>query len=152
GSYFNDSIEAVNLSKASFPTHRQYPSQDYNDPHSSGFQNDIFTSTAGPHTTPTVISTEVVRVERLPSSTRSNLFMQRMQATVQSFEQFIQEGQLMQARVVQQEAESIKKDMAQYYGNLQTEVTKNTALQNQVKDMVAASEKMTKRILELQEA
>ncbi|KAK3844353.1 MAG: hypothetical protein J3R72DRAFT_505197 [Linnemannia gamsii] len=75
-----------------------------------------------------------------------------MQATVQSFEQFIQEGQLMQAKVVQQEAESIKKEMAQYYGNLQTEVTKNTTLQNQVKDMVAASEKMTKRILELQEA
>ncbi|KAF9911578.1 hypothetical protein EC991_003042 [Linnemannia zychae] len=101
---------------------------------------------------PTTVSTEVVRIEQTPSSAQSNRFMQRMQSTVQSFEQYIREGQLLQAKVVQQEAESIKKEMAQYYGNLQTEVAKNTTLQNQVKEMVAVSEKMTKRILELQEA
>ncbi|KAG0372802.1 hypothetical protein BGX24_012562, partial [Mortierella sp. AD032] len=109
-------------------------------------------STTKPHTSFTTTSAAVVRIERPLSSTHSNQFMQRMQATAQSFEQFIQEGQLMQAKIVQQEAESIKKDMAQYYGSLQTEVSKNTTLQNQVKEMVATSEKMTKRILELQEA
>ncbi|KAG0275021.1 hypothetical protein BGZ95_009252, partial [Linnemannia exigua] len=83
---------------------------------------------------------------------RQQQFMQRMESTVHSFEQYIRDGQIMQAKVVQQEAESIKKEMAQYYGSLQTEVAKNTTLQNQVKEMVAASEKMTKRILELQEA
>ncbi|KAG0368074.1 hypothetical protein BGX24_002956, partial [Mortierella sp. AD032] len=148
--FINDDIESVNLSKASFHTHRQYPSLDHNDPHSSGFQN-IFTSTAGSQTPPIIIPTGVVRVERPTSSTRSNQFLQRMDSAVQPFDQYIREGQLMQAKVIQQEAESIKKDMTQYHGSLQTEVAKNTILQNQVKEMVKASERMTKRILELQE-
>ncbi|KAF9122883.1 hypothetical protein BGW39_009413, partial [Mortierella sp. 14UC] len=104
-----------------------HPSSASGDSYPAGIYNE------DPHTPPTTISTEIIR--RPPSSTQSNQFMQRMQSTVQSFEQYIREGQLMQAKVVQQEAESIKKEMAQYYGNLQTEVAKNTTLQNQVKEM-----------------
>ncbi|KAG0268064.1 hypothetical protein BGZ95_002631 [Linnemannia exigua] len=150
-SYISDGIESVAFSKASCHTHRQHPSQDHNDPYFSGFDND-FTSRAGPHTSTTAISTEVIRVGCPPSSTRSSQFLQRMQSTVQSFEDYIRESQLIQATVVQQEAESIKNEMAHYHSSLQTEIAKNTTLQNQVKDMMAASEKMTKRILELQEA
>lgn len=58
----------------------------------------------------------------------------------------------MQAKVVQREAESIKQEMAQYYGNLQNEVAKNTTLQNQLKEMMVAEQTMTNRILDLQEA
>ncbi|KAG0217868.1 hypothetical protein BGX33_009300 [Mortierella sp. NVP41] len=118
------------------PWHQQHPTQD------SDISYEIPIST----------TTAVARVETLGSSTQSKLFLQRMQSTVQSFEQYIREGQLFQAKVVQQEAESIKQEMAQYYGNLQTEVAKNTTLQNQVKEMMTAGQEMTKRILELQEA
>ncbi|KAG0275112.1 hypothetical protein BGZ95_009174 [Linnemannia exigua] len=140
------------LSSSSVQPIKVRQQQDYSDPYSSGFHNDVITSAARSPTPPTAISTEVFRARRTPSSTRSNQFLQRMESTVQLFEQSIREGQLMQAKAVQQEAEPIKKEMAQCYGSLQDEVAKNTTTQEQVKVMVVASEKMTKRILELQEA
>ncbi|KAG0373856.1 hypothetical protein BGX24_011165, partial [Mortierella sp. AD032] len=102
--------------------------------------------------TAAVISTEVIRAERPPSSTLSSQFMLRMELTAQSLEQSIREGQLIQAKVVQQESESIKEQMAHYHTSLKTEVAKNTTLQNQVNESVVALQKMTDRILELQEA
>ncbi|KAF9276696.1 hypothetical protein BGZ88_001575 [Linnemannia elongata] len=120
--------------------------------HSTYLHNGHHPSSAGLHTPSPTIATAIVRVEQPTSSTQSKQFMERMQATVLSFEQFIREGQLMQAKVVQREAESIKQEMAQYYGNLQNEVAKNTTLQNQLRDMMVAEQTMTKRILDLQEA
>ncbi|KAG0291371.1 hypothetical protein BGZ96_005266 [Linnemannia gamsii] len=118
----------------------------------SGFYNDLPSSTTGLQTPPTSIPAAIVRVEPPTSSTRSRQFMQRMESAVQLFGQLIAKGQHDQALLVKQESESIKIEMAQYYENLHAEIAKNTNLQNQVKQMVAAAETMTKRILKLQEA
>ncbi|KAK3840879.1 MAG: hypothetical protein J3R72DRAFT_169818 [Linnemannia gamsii] len=81
----------------------------------------------------------------------SGRFMQRLQSTVLSFEQSVREGQIMQAKFLKQEADSIKQEMSVYYEGLHSEVAKNTALQTQMLEMQAVADKMTKRILELQE-
>jgi hypothetical protein len=78
--------------------------------------------------------------------------MQRMQSTVLSFEQSIREGQIIQAKFLKQEADSIKQEMSVYYEGLHSEVAKNSALQSQMLEMQAAADKMTRRILQLQEA
>ncbi|KAG0293758.1 hypothetical protein BGZ96_002341 [Linnemannia gamsii] len=72
--------------------------------------------------------------------------------SVLSFEQSIREGQIIQAKVLKQEADSIKQEMSIYYEGLHSEVAKNSALQSQMLEMQAAADKMTRRILQLQEA
>ncbi|KAF8943824.1 hypothetical protein BGZ47_005015 [Haplosporangium gracile] len=119
---------------------------------SSGFSNNPSVLSAELPSPPLTIRTAVTRTERPDSIVRSYELLQQMELRVQSFERLMVQGQLAQAMVVQKQAESIKQEMAQYHESHQSEIAKNTALQLQVRDMMAEAEKMTKRILELQEA
>ncbi|KAG0217867.1 hypothetical protein BGX33_009299 [Mortierella sp. NVP41] len=92
----------------------------------------------------TAIATAIANTESAGTFIHTEYLLQRMESKVQSVEHFIREGQLLQARVVQQEVESIKQEMTQYHEKLQNEVAKNTNLQNELN-------KTAKRILELQE-
>ncbi|KAF9105840.1 hypothetical protein BGX29_011243 [Mortierella sp. GBA35] len=92
----------------------------------------------------TTIATAIANTESAGTFIHTEYLLQRMESKVQSVEHFIREGQLLQARVVQQEVESIKQEMTQYHEKLQNEVAKNTNLQNELN-------KTAKRILELQE-
>ncbi|KAF9903140.1 hypothetical protein EC991_004123 [Linnemannia zychae] len=103
-----------------------------------------------PSTVPALTTTTVETASN--RAVTSGHFLQRMQSTVLSFEQSIRQGQIIQAKFLKQEADSIKQEMSVYYKGLHTEVAKNTTLQTQMLEMQAAADKMTKRILELQEA
>lgn len=69
----------------------------------------------------------------------------RTESVVQLFGHLMANGQHQQELLIKQESESIKQCMAQLHENLQSELAENRKLQ-------ASVEKMTKRILELQEA
>ncbi|KAF9105476.1 hypothetical protein BGX29_012147 [Mortierella sp. GBA35] len=99
----------------------------------------------------TALNTIAATETTTTSVVTSRHFVQRMHSTELSFEQSIREGQIMQAKFLKQEADSIKQEMAVYYEGIHSEVAKNRELQTQMMEMQQAADKMTRRILELQE-
>lgn len=98
------------------------------------------------------ISTSLSRADRPGSSKQTIQVMQEIQSTVQMFEQLMVKGQNEQALVTKQESEAIRQELTQLSSNLQAEVAKNTALQDEVRNILEAGEQKTNKILELQEA
>ncbi|KAG0216572.1 hypothetical protein BGX33_012511 [Mortierella sp. NVP41] len=92
-----------------------------------------------PPSSSTVIATIAAADKTTKSVVTSRHFIQRMQSTVLFCEQSIREGQIMQATILKQEAESIKQDMAVHFAQTQSEVAKNTALQAQMIEMQKAT-------------
>ncbi|KAF9124561.1 hypothetical protein BGW39_008113 [Mortierella sp. 14UC] len=96
--------------------------------------------------------TAVSRTRRPESVVQLDGLLQRMGSAVQLFGSLLAQGQNEQALLVKQESESIKQQMEQYYNGLESAIAENKALQMQLKEKMEDAEKMTKRILELQEA
>lgn len=95
--------------------------------------------------------TVVSRAKRPESVVQLDEYLEQLDSTVQLYGLHLTQGQNEQALLVKQESESIKQQMEQYYNGLQAANAENKALQIQLNERMAEAEKMTKRILELQE-
>ncbi|KAG0372477.1 hypothetical protein BGX24_000198 [Mortierella sp. AD032] len=150
--HIGDAIMSLNLSSTPQHTiHRRYATQDGISTHPSDFNRSHPSLTLELSTPLLTLNTAVARSERPDSIVHSEEFLQRLDSTVQRYGSLLAQGQDEQARLVKIESESIKQEMAQYHDSLHSEIIKNTALQIQLQETMSAAEKMTKRILELQE-
>lgn len=95
--------------------------------------------------------TVVARAKRPESVVQLDEHLEQLGSKVHLHGLHLTLGQNAQALLVKQEFESIKQQMEQYYNGLQAANAENKALQIQLNERMAEAEKMTKRILELQE-
>lgn len=147
-----DSMESLNLTRSFSPSFRNHLStQDHRETFTADFNNESLYPILDPSTHSNAFRIPVARSERPDSIIQTRDYLQQIESRVQSFEQLMAQGQLVQAQVVREQAESIKEQMALYHDSLQSEIAKNSELQTQVHKMTGEADRMIRQILELQE-
>ncbi|KAK3844337.1 MAG: hypothetical protein J3R72DRAFT_438587 [Linnemannia gamsii] len=134
------------------PQHRLITTQNPIDAHSSDCNKVPLCSISSLSPLPLSSRTAVSKNRRPESVVQLEECLERLDSVLQFCELQLAQGQNQQPLLAKQESDAIMEQMAQYYIGLGTALAENKALQIQLNDKMADVEKMTKRILELQEA
>ncbi|KAF9118767.1 hypothetical protein BGW39_000881 [Mortierella sp. 14UC] len=133
------------------PQHRRVSTQDCMEVSTSAFNNESLHSTLNLPSPSLSTRTAVFRTRRPESIVQLEEYLKRLDSKVELYGHLLAQGQNEQALLVKQESESIRQQMEQYYDGLQTALAENEALQIQLNERMAEAERLSKRILELQE-